>query len=287
MAVDVAEVTNALEGALGVTVSPALSSSLRRAVEAWPAITMNSRAFASRLIEVSGGAGLEQRQLADLLLAQGCIGGDAAALAAFDGLMADVEELLTRQTTATLAQEATQQTRSRLLVKVGNDAPKLAAYDGRGPLFGFLRMTAVNVLRNLLSSERRSGSEGDDALAAMPDTADLEAQLVRADQQAHFRRAFRDAVKTLTPRQRALLRFSMLDGLSIDELAPMYQAHRSSLARWLAEAKELLAARTRELLVAELRMAAEDVDSLIRSAQNQLDVSLSRVLRESVATASP
>lgn len=281
---DRAAARSALAAELGAAVDgETLSQCLETVALAWPQLAVDAGAFAKRLADAvrTTGTPLQKLAAADVLLAQACLLGAPTALEALDGLMADVAESLTRQTSADLADEAAQQTRARLLLAEPGGTPKLAGYDGRGSLFSFLRVATLNTLRNLLSAERRAGSDGDDALAQLPDMVDLEARLLRADQQAHFRRAFRSAVKTLTSRQRALLRFNLIDGLSIDELAPMYQAHRSSLARWLSEARQLLAERTRDLLAAELQLPAAEVESLIRSAQSQLDVSLSRVLRES------
>jgi DNA-directed RNA polymerase specialized sigma24 family protein len=43
----------------------------------------------------------------------------------------------------------------------------------------------------------------------------------------------------LSPRERALLKLNLVDGASIDELAPLSQVSRATVARWLAAGFEL------------------------------------------------
>ena len=119
---------------------------------------------------------------------------------------------------------------------------------------------------------------------ALPDALDWESGVLRVDQQVQFREAFRKAVALLTVRQRALLRLNLLDGLTIDELAPLYGAHRSSVARWLADAKSALEAETRRLTAQLLRLDPAEVDRLLSRAQQGFELSLSRALRESLVT---
>ena len=171
-----------------------------------------------------------------------------------------------------------QRARARLLTEL-HGAPRLALYAGRGPVGGFVRAVAVH----LLSDEEAASkpTEDDDALAALPEAADVEAGLCRLDQQQQFREAFREALATLSPRDRALLRMNLLDGLSIDDLAPMYGAHRATVARWLTAARDLLAARTRQTLAARLGLRPEELESLLGGVLSRFDLSLSRLMRES------
>ena len=93
---------------------------------------------------------------------------------------------------------------------------------------------------------------------------------------------FRDAVQVLSARERSLLRMSLIDGLSIDEIAPMYQVHRATVARWLEAARERLAAVTRSRLAQALKLEPDAVDSLLASVQNGFDLSLSQALSSQV-----
>jgi hypothetical protein len=63
-------------------------------------------------------------------------------------------------------------------------------------------------------------------------------------------------------RARNLLRQHVLDGLTIDELARLYRAHRATCARWLADARSELALHTRRHLVTA-SLPGDEVDSVL------------------------
>ena len=71
----------------------------------------------------------------------------------------------------------------------------------------------------------------------------------------------------------------MLDGLTIDEIAPMYGVHRATAARWIASAKQDVLARTRKQLMTELHLDAGEVDSLIRLVQSRIELTDESLLR--------
>ncbi|MBX7116459.1 MAG: sigma-70 family RNA polymerase sigma factor [Myxococcaceae bacterium] len=214
-----------------------------------------------------------------LALAADCVRQVPSALRVLDEqLLPDVRRTLLKRAPAVLIDDVMQKTRVRLLL---GDSPALSRYAGKGPLLGFLRTVALNLLAHHEAAEKPVESE--DVLATLPDTAEMEAGLLRADQQQHFRDAFREAVAKLTARQRALLRLSLLDELSIDEIAPLYAVNRSSIARWLAEARETLAQTTRAELKTRLKLEGEALEHLLRSVQNRFDLSLASALKASAA----
>lgn len=211
-----------------------------------------------------------------LTLAAACLQALPMALRELDEqLLPDIRRTLLKRASAAVVDEVMQQTRVRLLLAT---PPALSRYAGKGPILGFLRTVAVHLLANHEATEKPTDS--DDVLATLPDTAEVEAGLLRADQQQHFRDAFREAVSKLTPRQRALLRLSLLDELSIDEIAPIYAVNRSSVARWLAEAREALAKTTRAELKTRLKLEDTALEHLLRSVQHRFDLSLSAALKQ-------
>jgi RNA polymerase sigma-70 factor (ECF subfamily) len=84
-------------------------------------------------------------------------------------------------------------------------------------------------------------------------------------------------VEALAPRQRTLLRYAYVDGLGIDRIAPLFAVHRATAARWLAEARLELLRHTRKILAARLALPVEELQSLLRSVESQLHVSLARL----------
>jgi RNA polymerase sigma-70 factor (ECF subfamily) len=241
---------------------------------------LDAAALAAALSRRAPKAELASLRVDEVLLAEACLANDAAALRELDALLAEVVRTLRHRASATEVDELSQQLRIRLLVPTGEGKPKLELFAARGSLKGFLRVVALNLL-NRQQADRKE--ESDSALVGMPNLRDWESGIVRLDQQQQFRDAFQRAVSALTVRQRSLLRMNLLDGLSIDELAPLYGAHRSSLARWLAEAKEALEAETRKQVATALKLSPDEVERLLVSAQQGFQLSLNRALRESIA----
>ena len=252
-----------------VNVTPVLTS-------AWPLaekLGFTREAFAAALghrLEVDG------VDVEGLVLAAACAAGLAPALAELDrSVLPDVRKVLLRRADGAVVDDVLQQTRLKLVL--GNP-PGFLQYAGRGPLAGFVRTVAVHLLANLEAATKPM--ESDERLATLPAAAEVEAGLLRADQQQHFKEAFRAAVGALTVRQRSLLRLNLVEGLSIDEIAPMFGAHRSSAARWLVEAKESLAKSTRQQLASRLQLDGDALESLLTSVQNRFDLSLQSALLE-------
>jgi len=105
---------------------------------------------------------------------------------------------------------------------------------------------------------------------------------VLAELKARYRSELADAFRTslaeLAPRDRTLLRYQMIDGLSIDEIGAIYRVHRATAARWLVGIRDHLVADTRGRLAAKLGVDTEEAASIVRLVQSQLDVSVIRHL---------
>lgn len=174
--------------------------------------------------------------------------------------------------------EHLQATRARLLVE--NGGARLKLYRGQGSFESFAITTAVRSYTDAHRGPQQKARGDDDALAALPATMDLERQLARSGQSAFFAQAFREALEQLSPRDRALLKLNLVDGASIDELAPLYQVSRATVARWLAASRQLLRAGTLERLAARTRLQGEELDGLLASLESGFDVSLRRFVTE-------
>jgi RNA polymerase sigma-70 factor (ECF subfamily) len=113
----------------------------------------------------------------------------------------------------------------------------------------------------------------DDALfdrLAPPNDPALSA--IKRDGAIAFKTAFIAALGELERRERTALRLHLLDGLTIDDIAPLYEVHRATVARWISTAKQAVLARTRKRLMQDLRLGADEVDSLIRLVQSRIDL---------------
>lgn len=217
---------------------------------------------------------------AGIVLACGLYHQVPAALACFESRVVPRIRAALQKLGGSEAQvdEHLQATRARLLVENGGQRLKL--YRGVGSFESFAITTAVRSLTDAhRGPARREASDGE-ALAAVPAAVDLERQLARTGQAAFFAEAFQASLAALPARERALLKLNLVDGASIDELAPLYQVSRATVARWLAAARQTLQRGTLERLAARTRLEGSELDGLLASLESGFDVSLRRFVEE-------
>ena len=150
-----------------------------------------------------------------------------------------------------------------------------------GPLGRWLQVVAT---REALIQRRRSQralpppelAHAGGALAAR----DLDVHILRREYRAAFELAFAEALAALTSKQRNLLYYHLVGRLNIDRIGALYRVHRVTAFRWLRAAREALVAHTRALLAARLRLADDELESLLRLVQSRASVSVERLLRQ-------
>jgi RNA polymerase sigma-70 factor (ECF subfamily) len=255
------------------------------AASAWPAFTLPrdrylealARRIADRATERAAHV-VASMPAADLYLAAACSAGDPDALAAFRD--AHVPAMRAALGKLGMPPATIDETVQRVLVAVfvGTDRPaQIAEYGGRGTLRSWLRTIAVRTGRRLLGLESAEPS-GDEELAELPAAvADPELEMLRTRYRDQVRRAFAAAFAELSERDRNVLRQYHIDGLTIDQLAALYQVNRATTARWVAGARLAVVAGTRKQLVDHLGIATTEVDSIIRLVRSQLDVSVREI----------
>lgn len=257
---------------------------LTRAGRAWPGLLIDGATFLAHLTqrlepsETLDDAG--RLHVEDLYLACGCVLGLPRALAAFDErhLGAVAHHLGRVDRAAPFADEVRQCLRERLLLAVDGAPPRLARYSGRGPLESFVQVAAIRVALNLKRGQR---SDEDPLDVDTPMLAgDPEMRLLAARFRQDFRAAFADAVAALVPDERQLLRLHFLDGLTLGRIGALRGVDKSTVSRWLAQARARLFDETRHLLRLRLGLREGELDSLMRLVRSQLDeVSVVRLLR--------
>jgi RNA polymerase sigma-70 factor (ECF subfamily) len=162
------------------------------------------------------------------------------------------------------------------LLFVGDGNPHIASYAGRGDLHGWLKSIAVRMALRI--RERDARHTGDEALVELAAADDPGLEHLRKTAGAELRAAFEAALASLSSGDRTLLRQHHLDAVTLDALAATHQVHRATIARRLAAARQAVADRTRDELVARLGLATAEIDSVVRLVQSQLDLSLRRQL---------
>ncbi|HKA86082.1 MAG TPA: helix-turn-helix domain-containing protein [Haliangiales bacterium] len=252
---------------------------------AWPDVVVEPERFAAhlahRLPPDAGAEALAALRGSDLYLARACADGDAGAIAAFEARYFNEVDIAAARMRAArdLAAEVKQWLRRTLFVGDGTRPPAAADFAGRGDLRGWVRVTAVRELQRLLGKQKREVTVDDEGfLDALLPAHDPEMSHVRERYRRELQEAVLVATQATPARDRALLRYSAFDGLSIDEIGALYGVHRATAARWLASAREGILERTRAELARRLGVETPDVDSIIRLVQSRLEVSLERVL---------
>ncbi len=217
---------------------------------------------------------------ADLWLARACVRADMRAVRKATALLEDEVARAGPRLRAPphLQQEVAQSLAATLLV--GDDGlPGIARYSGRGSIVGFLR---VAVLRNLLRQKSQQKMSTplppDDLIATVTGLHDPEIEIIKARYRGDFNDAFRTGLQALTKRQRSLLRLHLVGGLSVAAIATSYRVHRSTVARWLLDARTTLLEETQRVLVSKLSLSITEVQSLTRLLHSQLDPSVTSIL---------
>jgi RNA polymerase sigma-70 factor (ECF subfamily) len=155
----------------------------------------------------------------------------------------------------------------------------IASYSGRGELRAWFRITATREVLRLVKGARKDQPLDDEALYDVFSPADSpELGHIKALYRAEFVAAFREAIASLTAKERTLLRQQALDGLSVDQLGTLYGVHRATVARWVAKARQKLLSRTRRSLMVKLKIGGADLDSILRLVRSRIDLSLDRFL---------
>ncbi len=213
---------------------------------------------------------------ADLYLALGCTLGNPIALRAFDEDVLEVAARSIRRYDGSHAfvTEVLQRVRIHLLVSEDGSPPRIARYDGRASVRAWVGTCAVRMALYVMRGARNAHEvEWSDVIADLP-TGHAELDDVRARHADVFRTAWREACRQLSPRHRAILKMSFVEGCGIDQIAATYAVHRVTVWRWLDDAKARVLAATRVQL-GELLPDEPGTQSLLDLIGSKLELGLS------------
>jgi RNA polymerase sigma-70 factor (ECF subfamily) len=247
----------------------------------WPTFALPSDVFVTYLSDrlpddVPCLVALRQTYASDLYLACACSRGNVDALAAFDDrCVGRLDGVLRKMGFGIdVSAEVKQEIRVRVLFGDGG-RPEILDFRGRGDLRGWVRVMAVRqALRRHNRTRREVATEDEDLLHKMGVPGDPELDHAKWIYREEFKRAFEGALRALSDRERTLLRQHHVDGLTIDELGRLYRVHRSTAARLLVRAREAVYEGTRARMMSQLDVQSQDLDSILRMIQSQIDISL-------------
>ena len=249
---------------------------LAEARQLWPEIELASEAFFAHLdARLPVGKTIADLRTGDLYLSCALGRGDRRALAAFETIfMPKVCRAVAHMNlTATELDEVEQRLRHLLFVSDGAPA-KIAEYSGAGELAGFVRVAAVRLALRL----RRKGAIAeveDDRLSELPGLGPSpEVAFVEESYREAFKQSFKQAFAALSSQEKNVIRQHHIDGLTLDQLATLHQTHRTTVARWLRQARQTLFATTRQLLMQKTRASESECDSIVRQVRSELDITI-------------
>jgi RNA polymerase sigma-70 factor (ECF subfamily) len=266
-----------------------LADQLARAEERWPGLEVNLRRFVAhwgtQLARATNlDAAIDQLHLPDLYLAFACAEGDGTALRSFSSLLETMAGAVRSvDGSPAFVDEILQRLRTRVLVSEEGKPPRILDYAGRGSLENWLRAGGLRLALNARRDARRAPEQLPDASLWEPasPTADRTLELLRGKYAADFGRALREAFGSLEPAERNVLRMHFMEGMSLNQIAAMYQVNKSTISRRMARARQLLLERTRHNLETALALPTAELDSLLEQLGPRLDLSLTSVLNPS------
>ncbi len=272
----------------GAALAATLAAHVAAGTSAWPEVTVDPARFAGDLARRLGDdatpVALERACGADVYLAVACIDADAAAVAAVDALCEREVGIVAAKLRATKDQAAEVKANlvRVLVVDEQERAAALRSYSGRGNLRAYVRVIATrDLIRSINVGRREAPPENDDILERLATLHDPELSVLRARYHQVVGEAMRAAIAGLDTRTRALLRYQIVDGWTVEQVGKVYGVHKATAARWLVAARESLASAIQDELVERLDVEADEVASIIRIVQSRVDVSLERLLARS------
>ncbi len=246
----------------------------------WPELDIGAdefRAFvAARL---SGDETVALLHATDLYLVCGCVRGKPAALTGFERVLDEVGALLRSLARGEDRLDEAKQIVRQCLVPHDDRPPAIVKYQGRGSLMGWLRVALGREVVRLRRSEARAPQHDSGQMARLvDDDDDPETAYLKAHYQREFKEAFASALDRLEKRERRILRYSVVERLSIDEIAKLQRTHRATAARQINRARERLIEETREILRERLAGSDDRLQSVFNLIESQVNVSIQRLL---------
>jgi RNA polymerase sigma-70 factor (ECF subfamily) len=157
---------------------------------------------------------------------------------------------------------------------------KLASYSGRGRLANWIAVAAQRVALSLARHDKvlpepLAVEELENAVAVLPDT---ELAYLRSRCEPHIREAFRLVIAGLPERDRLILRFHLLDGVSLEQIGRMYSVNPSTISRWLSTIRATIREQIERMLAERLGLRSDESISLAALIASDFDISLASLL---------
>jgi RNA polymerase sigma-70 factor, ECF subfamily len=280
--------SQAWDRAPGAPVEPDLGAQLEAARNTWSGVGLSREAFlahlAARVAERDPPdplAYVASLHLSDLYLACGCLQGDPVALRGIEPLFASVPAMVRALAAGdAFADEVRARVSERLLVAGPGRTPKLARYGGEGSLRSWFTVVVNREALLLKKAEGRMqpAGSGQDVAGLLAGRFEPELELLRARFAPEIEAAMRDAVGRLPARERLLLRLSMVEGVTMGQIAGSYRVNQSTVSRWIARALDTLHQAVRHSLRQRCGLGSTELESLMAALRSRVEVSVGNLL---------
>jgi RNA polymerase sigma-70 factor, ECF subfamily len=267
-----------------------LVAAIAEAHETYPGCTVDEIAFLHHLVRHVGREALEPGwprtfRVDDMLLAFASGAGCPNAVKLLRDKTQSVIHAASRKIndSSAFVDEVSQRLFEKLLVSAPDGSPRILAYGGRGAIGAWVRVAAMRVAIDIMRQQRGVNEPADDQVLEELDLTgqDPELEYIRFRYADEVNGALRQAFGVLTARERTILRMHLLDGLNIDSIGVLYRVHRSTVARWIARARDTILEESHTRLQRRLGATDSEVRSLERLVKSDLRVCLSELLASS------
>jgi len=258
----------------GYPIDDAVEARLAAIAARWPAHLGPIASAVASACSASPPPAIGSLQLDDLALATAAGQGDPRAVQALDALYAPVaaRAIAAVRGAKGIGDDVAQRVRAALLAGA---PPSITTYAGRSPLAAWLRVITTREAVRLVRAQDREVSLDDDHLVELISPEhDPELAYMKRHYREQLGLAFREAVADLPSELRTLLRQSVVDGVGIDRLATLYDLHRATVARRIEAARHELNEAVRTRLEQRLGIDGNELASVLRLIQSQLDLTL-------------
>lgn len=253
---------------------------------AWPLSWIEQDVFLRYLNQrIKGHSDITQLCLDDLYLACACGKGIPEALHVFEeNILKKIRGTISRYLDSTAAvDDFSQELRMHLLVANEGRPARITEYSGTGRLIAWARTTAT---RMLVDQKRKKGifySVSDEELfsRAIEPGKDPEVSYFHHENNQYLKAAISAAISQLSNEQHNLLRLHFVDGLNYARIALILGVHRSTVMREIHEIQADVRLATIAHIKQHARLQPAELESLMRSVDSQLGISLLRLLKAS------
>lgn len=257
-----------------------LQTLVTEAAAAWPGVAVEPRELVTLLARKLVGddpISATPAAVAELHLALACARGDNAAIAAFDRAYLEVvpQALAGMKLPKATVDDVRSMVRDKLLLGGDDTPPKILDYAGRGRLRGLVQVSAT---RTAIDRIRLEDKEVELPARELAGPTDVAMSLIKAQYRAAFAEGFAKAVESASRRDRNLLRLHFLGGVTLEQLAQMYNVHRATVVRWIAAARDAVFAATREHVAIKIAAPSDELDEMFDLVKSRVELSVDRLL---------